>query len=129
MRRIACGGFSIFVVAVLIICANILPLTNGINSENEINYKGKAFFGWVAGEAAQADGIPKMYVGLLVNANITLYGPNATLIVKPSVLLPSIVVTDNAINLHMDLFMGVTAIENDTAYIVGYAYIITWEWE
>ena len=118
---------SLIILVLIGLCITNLSFSGGEESVAP-TYKGKALFGIVAAEASNAN-IPNNYAGVLINANITLYGPNVTLVIKPFLFFPSAIMTNNTVNLYMKFFWGATQIENNTAQLAGWAYGITWEWE
>ena len=94
---------------------------------NVNEYEGKAIFAFVAIKTTNAT-IPEKYVGVLKDANITLYG-NTTLVVFHLLLLfPSVLITNETILLRMKFFIGVLYWEDGYACIVGYAFMVKWEW-
>ena len=115
------------VFAIIGLCIISLSYENNVTSVKPV-YKGRAFWGMVAAEATDAN-IPSEYAGVLINPNITLYGPNVTLLVKPFILFPSTVTTNGTVNLHMRFFWGTTQKTNNTAQLGGWGYDISWEWE
>jgi len=118
------------IVILLIIGLCIINLSYGHSRAKSVTptYKGRALFGFVAAEASDAN-IPNNYAGVLINVNITLDGPNVTLVIIPFLFLPSAIMTNNTVNLYMKFFWGATQIVNDTAQLAGWAYGITWEWK
>ena len=92
-------------------------------------YRGRAFFGFVAIGTAQADA-PYNYQGVLINANIVLYGPNTTLIVIPFpfMLVPNILQTNDTVYLHIGFFKGAIENVNNSVRITGYALMTIWRW-
>ena len=89
--------------------------------------EGKAIFAFIAVRTTNAT-IPEKYVGVLKDVNITLYGDTTLIVFHLSLLFPSVLITNETILLHMKFFIGALYWEDGYACIVGYAFMVKWEW-
>jgi len=94
---------------------------------NVNEYEGKAIFAFVAIKTTNAT-IPEKYVGVLKDVNITLYGDTTLIVFHLPLLFPSVLITNETILLRMKFFIGALYWENGYACILGYAFMVKWEW-